>query len=69
MLIVHSEFSGVPETLRRLTAAGAVADVAARRRIAFGPVMHSRAAWLEASGKLEPGRRSEELVVVRARRA
>jgi len=29
MLIVHSEFSGVPETLRRLTAAGAVADVAA----------------------------------------
>ncbi|WP_308115782.1 MULTISPECIES: methyltransferase [unclassified Rhodococcus (in: high G+C Gram-positive bacteria)] len=69
MLIVQSEFAGVDRTIERLMRSGTTVDVVARRRIAFGPVMHARAEWLEATGALQPGRRSEELVVVRARRA
>jgi release factor glutamine methyltransferase len=66
MLIVHSEFSGTRESLAALSAAGLDAEVVVYEWIPFGPVLSARAQWLEDAGMLEPGRREEELVVIRA---
>ncbi|HEY2191112.1 MAG TPA: hypothetical protein VGH76_02260, partial [Actinomycetospora sp.] len=54
--------------LRQLRAAGLDAEVAARCTHPFGRVFTARAAMLEQRGLIAPGQRSEELVVVRARR-
>lgn len=69
MLLVQSEFSGPRETLATLAAAGMDAEIIARQWIPFGPVLTSRARWLEESDRLEPGRREEELLVIRADKA
>lgn len=69
MLIVHSEFSDPPQTIRRLEQAGFIARPIATRTVDFGPVMTSYAGRLEAAGLLEPGRREEELVVIRVDRS
>ncbi|MGA4544160.1 HemK2/MTQ2 family protein methyltransferase [Uniformispora flossi] len=69
LLVVHSSLCGIAETLRLLAAAGLHATVAARKREPFGPVMSSRAAYLEERGLIAPGCREEELVVVRADRS
>lgn len=69
MLIVHSEFSDPPQTIRRLEQAGFTARPIATRTVDFGPVMTSYAGRLEAAGLLEPGRREEELVVIRVDRS
>lgn len=66
MLLVQSEFTGVTATLDALRRAGLSAEVARTRYIPFGPVLTSRATWLETTGLLESGRRVEELVVIRA---
>lgn len=66
LLVVHSALCGVDATLDRLTGAGLRAAVTARRRVPFGPVLRSRARWLESCGVISPGQREEELVVVRA---
>lgn len=68
LLVVLSELCGVPRTLRLLREAGLDATVLARRRQPFGPVLASRARWLEERGFIEPGQRHEELVVIRAER-
>lgn len=68
LLIVQSEFSAPEQTLTTLTAAGLRTRTVARRTIPFGPVMNARAARLEEAGLLEPARRTEELVVIRADR-
>lgn len=68
MLIVHSEFSDPPQTLRSLTRLGFAARIVASRIVEFGPVMTAYAARLEAAGLLEPGRREENLVVIRVDR-
>ncbi|GLZ51290.1 HemK2/MTQ2 family protein methyltransferase [Actinomycetospora sp. NBRC 106378] len=68
LLLVHSAINGVGTTLEKLAAHGLDADVAARCEHPFGPVFTARAAWLEQRGLIEPGQRTEELVVVRARR-
>ncbi|WP_236978715.1 MULTISPECIES: HemK2/MTQ2 family protein methyltransferase [Mycobacterium] len=65
-LLVHSALAGVQRTLDALRAAGMQADVVARRLIPFGPVLTARAAWLEETGQIESGCRTEELVVIRA---
>ncbi|KZO58720.1 HemK2/MTQ2 family protein methyltransferase [Dietzia cinnamea] len=69
MLIVHSEFSDPPETVRRMKEVGFTARPIATRTVDFGPVMASYAERLEAAGLLEPGRREEELVVIRVDRS
>lgn len=69
MLIVHSEFSDPPQTIRRLRESGFTARPFATRTVDFGPVMTSYAPRLEAAGLLEPGRREEELVVIRVDRS
>ncbi len=66
LLLVQSEFAGPRETLAALASAGLDAEVVAYQWIPFGPVLTSRAEWLEETGRLEPGRREEELLVIRA---
>ncbi|PXY21784.1 methyltransferase [Prauserella sp. PE36] len=69
LLLVQSELSGVDETVGALRTAGLKTSIVARRRIPFGPVLRGRARFLEERGLIEPGRRDEELVVIRADRA
>jgi release factor glutamine methyltransferase len=66
LLLVQSEFAGPRQTLAALAGSGLDAEVIAWQWIPFGPVLSSRAAWLEETGRLEPGRRDEELLVIRA---
>ncbi|HEX8864769.1 MAG TPA: HemK2/MTQ2 family protein methyltransferase [Lentzea sp.] len=69
LLMVHSGLCGVDRTLRQLRGSGLKAAVVKRRWVPFGPVLRSRAAFLEAHGLIEPGQRDEELVVIRGDRA
>jgi len=66
LLIVQSEFAGPRQTLATLASSGLDAEVIAWQWIPFGPVLSSRAHWLEMTGQLEPGRREEELLMIRA---
>jgi release factor glutamine methyltransferase len=69
LLIVHSHVCDTQLTLDQLTAGGLDADVAASRVGPLGPLLADRAEWLQREGRLQPGVREEELVVIRARRA
>jgi release factor glutamine methyltransferase len=69
LLLVQSEFAGIDQTVSALRAAGLRSDVVAHQHIPFGPVMTCRAAWLESTGRLEPGRRTEKLAVIAAVRS
>lgn len=66
LLLVQSEFADPRKTLEALSAAGLDADIVAWEWIPFGPVLNQRAEWLEEQGLLQPGRREEELLVIRA---
>ncbi|GFG62504.1 hypothetical protein MMUR_66400 [Mycolicibacterium murale] len=66
MLMVQSEFTGVEQSVQALRDGGLSADVIAWQLIPFGPVLSSHAGWLEQTGRLTGGRRTEELVVIRA---
>jgi release factor glutamine methyltransferase len=66
MLLVQSEFAEPRKTLAALASCGFDAEIYAWQWIQFGPVLTARAQWLEDTGRLEPGRREEELVVIRA---
>ncbi|MET9021788.1 HemK2/MTQ2 family protein methyltransferase [Actinopolymorpha sp. NPDC004070] len=68
LLLVQSSMCGNDRTCERLAAAGIKAEVSARSRIPFGPVMTERASWLEEQGYILPGEREEELVVIRGTR-
>lgn len=68
LMMVQSEFSGVEESLAQLRGSRLEAAVVRRQVIDFGPVMHQRAPWLEATGQLEKGCRREELIVIEGRR-
>ncbi|MGW5640621.1 HemK2/MTQ2 family protein methyltransferase [Streptomyces sp. NPDC003832] len=69
MLMVHSALCGVQQTLHQLTTAGLRAEVSDRARVPFGPVLRHRRDWLCSRGLLAPWDESEELVIIRARRA
>jgi release factor glutamine methyltransferase len=66
MLIVQSELADIPRTVNTLTANGLRSSVVAQKRIPFGPVLHSRARWLEETGLLPVGKRIETLAVIAA---
>jgi release factor glutamine methyltransferase len=66
LLLVQSEFAEPRKSLAALARSGLDAEILAWQWIPFGPVLTSRAQWLEDTGRLEPGRREEELVVIRA---
>ncbi|MFB7945781.1 methyltransferase [Kitasatospora phosalacinea] len=65
LLLVQSSLTRPDATVRQLRAAGLRTSVVARRLQGFGPVMTARAPWFERTGLIEPGVRTEELVVVR----
>jgi release factor glutamine methyltransferase len=69
LLVVHSAINGVEATLERMWTAGLRADVALRERGDFGPLMTAVAPLLEERGLVTAGDRTEEVVVVRGRRA
>ncbi|MGW2374698.1 methyltransferase [Kitasatospora sp. NPDC001683] len=66
LLPVQSSLADIDRTTAALRRSGLAASVVARRRQAFGPVMSARAEWFEQRGLIPPGRRDEELAVVRA---
>ncbi|GBE67982.1 methylase [Mycobacterium sp. MFM001] len=66
MLLVHSRLSGVEQSIDTLRSTGLDAEVVATQWIPFGPVMSARARWLEDTGRIQRGCRTEELVVIRA---
>lgn len=66
LLMVHSALSGVAKSLGLLRATGLDAEVVASQHIPFGPVLSARARWLEVTGQIKRGCRTEELVVIRA---
>lgn len=68
LLVVQSEFSGIDDSLRQLRRSGLVSDVIRTTTIDFGPVMRDRASWMEETGRIAPGCRREELVLIEARR-
>ena len=68
VLVVHSEIVDADATLGAFAAAGLRADVAARHHGPLGPLMRERAAILEARGMLAPGRREEDVLILRGRR-
>lgn len=68
LLVVQSALSRPDLTLQQLGRAGLKVSVVARRTQPFGPVLSSRAPWLEERGLIAPGQRTEELIVVRADR-
>ncbi len=69
MLLVQSEFAEPRQTLAALAGSGLDVEILAWQWIPFGPVLSARAQWLEDTGRLDPGRREEELVVIRANKA
>jgi release factor glutamine methyltransferase len=68
ILLVHSELSGVDQTLDQLRDGGLKASVVSRRQVPFGPVLHGRTAFLSRHGLIAEGQRHEELVVIRGDR-
>ncbi|MFV8053422.1 HemK2/MTQ2 family protein methyltransferase [Mycobacterium sp. 48b] len=66
LFLVQSEFADVEQSVRLLRQSGLESDVCATQRISFGPVLHSQAGWLCATGRLTDARTEEELVVIRA---
>ena len=66
LLLVQSSVSGEATTLERLRDGGFEPAVIDRRRGPLGPLLSARADELERQGRLEPGVREEELVVIRA---
>ncbi|HYQ64993.1 HemK2/MTQ2 family protein methyltransferase [Actinophytocola sp.] len=68
LLVVHSTLSNVDATLHQLRGGGLKAAVVARQEAPFGPVMNGRRDRLRELGFIEPGQRSEELVVIRGDR-
>jgi release factor glutamine methyltransferase len=66
LLLVQSAFADVQLSLDALRATGLDAGVIASQWIPFGPVLTSRANWLEETGRLRRGCREEQLVVIRA---
>lgn len=68
LMLVHSEFANIEQSLSALRSAGLHADVVAQQRIPLGPVSLARAEWLARLGVLAPGGRDELLAVIRADR-
>lgn len=65
MFLVQSEFAD-PQRSLRLLGRRLHAEVVLTRTIPFGPVLNSRAEWMERAGLLSPGCREEEIIVIRA---
>jgi release factor glutamine methyltransferase len=69
LLVVHSSLLGYERTVELLAAGGLEPGLAAHEHGPLGPLMRSRRAYLETEGLLEPGRREEDVLVVRGRKS
>jgi release factor glutamine methyltransferase len=67
LLVVHSSVNGVDPSLERIEHGGMEPDVAAAHHGPLGPILGGRAGILEQRGLLEPGERTEDVVIVRGR--
>lgn len=67
-LIVHSALACGESTVTALRTMGLKAAVVDRDSVPFGPVLRGRQDWLRRAGLLEPGRDTEDLVVIRGDR-
>jgi release factor glutamine methyltransferase len=65
LLLVHSSVCDGAATIGALQAGGLDVDVLARRRGPLGPLLAGRTRLLEERGLLAPGRREEEMLVIR----
>lgn len=68
VLLVQSAVANPARTLAELRGQGLDAVVAARTYVPFGPVMRRQASFLTRRGLIDPGQRTEELVVIRGDR-
>jgi release factor glutamine methyltransferase len=66
LLLVQSALAGVERSLGLLRRGGLDAKVVNAQTIPFGPVLSARADWLERTGRVRRGCRTEELIVIRA---
>ncbi|MDF3312968.1 class I SAM-dependent methyltransferase [Rhodococcus sp. T2V] len=66
LLLVQSVLSDVEKTYIMLEEQGLRVEIAAQQTIAFGKVLMARRSMLENMRLIEPGQRSEEIVVLRA---
>lgn len=66
MLLVQSRFADAEQSVESLRSTGLATKIVASQKIPFGPVLSARAGWLERTGRLTPGCREEELVVIQA---
>jgi len=69
VMLVQSSVCGEDATLEALSAGGLRPQVVARQRGPLGPIVSSRRKMLVRRGVLEPGARSEELLVIRGSRS
>ena len=65
LLVVHSGLCDEDRTLHQLRGGGLKALVVVRADVPFGPVMRARRWELLELGLIEPGQKTEELVVIR----
>jgi release factor glutamine methyltransferase len=65
VLVVHSSVTGEQRTLDAMRAGGLEPTVLRRERSPLGPLHGSRVEVLEQRGLLEPGRREEDVLVIR----
>jgi release factor glutamine methyltransferase len=67
VLLTHSSVCDEQRTIDALREGGLEAQVVRRRRGPLGPLLTERVAMLEERGLIEPGRREEDVVIVRGR--
>lgn len=66
LLLVQSELSDIDRSLEQLRGSGLDARIVLTEQVRFGPVLSEQAAWLERTGRLDTGRREEQICVIRA---
>ncbi|KRD15379.1 methylase [Mycobacterium sp. Root265] len=66
LLLVQSELSDIDRSLEQLRGSGLDARIVLTEQVRFGPVLSEQAGWLEQTGRLDTGRREEQIAVIRA---
>lgn len=69
LLLVQSTLSDQDRTLASLRERGLHAEIVARQRLPFGPVLRDQRQWLLRQRRIGPDQNTEELVVIRACRS
>lgn len=67
LLVVHSSITGEEATLQAMRSEGLEVEILRREPGPLGPLHRERAQLLEDRGLLQPGQRTEEVLVIRGR--